>query len=116
MPQPIELVDDKGVSIRLVPAVEFIMGSDTDSDDRNRRHLVYVEAFYMDRYEVTNLLFAACVTAGVCALPHFSKSDFRDRYFGIPEYESFPLPVLYRSWLGLGYSESEIGFSCARTP
>ena len=60
-----EIIDDKGIAMRLVPAGEFTMGSDEDGDTRNSSHRIYLDAFYMDRYEVTNAHYAACVTAGV---------------------------------------------------
>jgi formylglycine-generating enzyme required for sulfatase activity len=52
----------------LVPAGEFIMGSDGDELDRLKasretfgdeipRHRVYLDAFYIDKYEVTNARF-----------------------------------------------------------
>ena len=37
----------------LIPAGEFQMGSDTGNDDERPVHTVYVDAFYMDKYEVT---------------------------------------------------------------
>ena len=80
----------------LVPAGEFIMGSDTDSDNRNSEHRLYLDAFYMDKYEVTNANYEACVTAGVCEPPHFVKSDFRSSYYGNREFDSFP--VIYVDW------------------
>jgi formylglycine-generating enzyme required for sulfatase activity len=68
--------------MRLVPAGEFTMGSDADDalaecqkylpDDCQRdwftdeepAHQVYLDAFYMDTYEVTNARYKACVDAG----------------------------------------------------
>lgn len=38
----------------IVPAGEFIMGSDEAREDTFPQHKVYVDAFEMDRYEVTN--------------------------------------------------------------
>lgn len=93
---PIEMVDDKGVTIRLIPAGEFTMGSDNDSDNRNAVHTVYLDAFYLDKYEVTNATYATCVTAGVCDPPQETKSDFRASYYGNPEYDNFP--VVYVDW------------------
>ncbi|MHB2017107.1 MAG: formylglycine-generating enzyme family protein [Candidatus Xenobia bacterium] len=46
----------------LVPAGEFLMGSNT-VDDEMPAHTQYVDAFYMDRYEVTNRQFADFVKA-----------------------------------------------------
>ncbi len=38
----------------LIPAGEFIMGIDDQRDDCRPQHKVYLPAFYIDRYEVTN--------------------------------------------------------------
>lgn len=92
-----EITDDKGVPMRLVPAGEFTMGTDRDSDNRNFAHRVYLNAFYMDKYEVTNAHYASCVTAGVCEPPQYVKSDFRPSYYGNPNYETFP--VIYVDWM-----------------
>ena len=93
---PTEITDDSGVPMRLVPAGEFTMGSDADDDHRNNAHRVYLDAFYMDRYEVSNARYEACVTAGVCAPPHETKSDYRPGYYGDPRYDNFP--VIYVDW------------------
>ena len=42
-----------GVEMVLLPAGEFTMGSAKGKDDERPPHLVKVEAFYMDRTEVT---------------------------------------------------------------
>ena len=94
---PTDIVDEKGVSMRLVPAGEFTMGSDTDSDNRNHEHRVYLNAFYMDQYEVTNAHYEACVAADVCEPPYFAKSDFRESYYGNPEFDNYP--VIYVDWM-----------------
>jgi formylglycine-generating enzyme required for sulfatase activity len=41
-----------------VPAGEFIMGSDEGDDDEQPVHTVYLDAFYIDKTEVTNAQFA----------------------------------------------------------
>ena len=91
-----ELVDEKGIPMRLVPAGEFTMGSDTDDSHLNPAHRVYLDAFYMDQYEVTNAYYAACVAAGVCDPPQNTKSDFRDTYYGDARFDNFP--VIYVDW------------------
>ncbi len=46
-----ELLDHSTVTI---PAGEFIMGSEAGRDDERPAHLVYLDAYELDRYEVTN--------------------------------------------------------------
>jgi formylglycine-generating enzyme required for sulfatase activity len=103
---PDEMMDN-GVPMRLVPAGEFEMGSDADDalaecqkfrNDCQRDwftneeppHEVYLDAFYMDKYEVTNALYKACEEAGECQPPQDTS-----RYDN-PEYENHP--VVYVNW------------------
>ena len=52
-----------------VPAGEFTMGSNNGESDEQPVHTVYLDSFYIDKYEVTNALFRQCVDAGVCTAP-----------------------------------------------
>ena len=47
----------------LIPAGEFQMGSNSGDFDEKPIHSVYVDAFYMDKYEVTNAQYAAFLNA-----------------------------------------------------
>jgi hypothetical protein len=71
---PATIVGNDGAEMVLVPAGEFIMGSDGDELDRFKasresfgdeipRHRVYLDAFYIDKYEVTNARFQQFVQA-----------------------------------------------------
>lgn len=55
----------------LIPAGCFWMGaSDSEGEpDERPRHKVYVDAFYMDRYEVSAGQYKKCVDAGGCSAP-----------------------------------------------
>ena len=62
----------------LIPAGEFQMGSN-DGDAENFEkpvHTVYIDAFYMDQYEVTNAQYKAFVNAN----PEWQKDRISDRY------------------------------------
>lgn len=50
-----------GGDMVLIPAGEFLMGDTFNEGNTSERpvHAVYVDAFYMDRYEVTNAQYAA---------------------------------------------------------
>jgi formylglycine-generating enzyme required for sulfatase activity len=74
------------VSMVFVPHGEFIMGNNT----------VDLDAFWIDKTEVTNLLYAHCVEAGQCSAPRSSRSNTRALYFGNPEFDDYP--VIYVSW------------------
>lgn len=47
----------------LVPAGEFSMGSDKGDDDEQPIHRVFLDSFYIDKFEVTNGRFAKFVEA-----------------------------------------------------
>lgn len=83
-----------GATLVYIPAGEFLMGSD-DSDlqadsDEKPQHTVYLDAFWIDRTEVTNDRYGQCVQAGQCTEPAHSP-----RYHAI-EYGNHP--VLGISW------------------
>lgn len=93
---PMEIKDIKGVEMVLVPEGEFMMGSENGNDDEKPVHPVYLDAYYIDRYEVTNALYKVCVDSGVCEPPSDIKSNTRASYFANPEFENFP--VIYIDW------------------
>jgi formylglycine-generating enzyme required for sulfatase activity len=93
---PTEITDAKGVSMVLVPAGEFIMGSDNGQADEKPAHQVYLDAFYMDKYEVTNAHYQACVNAGACFPPSSIKSFTHPSYFGNQEFDNYP--VIWMNW------------------
>jgi len=51
----------------LVPEGEFIMGSKNGTEDEKPVHRVYLDEFYIDKYEVTNEQYTQCVEAGLCS-------------------------------------------------
>jgi len=48
------------------------------NDDEKSHHTVYLDAFWIDKYEVTNALYKKCVDAGKCTAPSERKSFTRD--------------------------------------
>jgi serine/threonine-protein kinase len=81
--------------MRLVPAGKFTMGSENGQSDERPVHTVYLDAFYMDKYEVTNARYAACVADGACTPPHESSSTLSS-YYGSPQYADYP--VIHVDW------------------
>ena len=60
---PVEIIEAKGVSMRLVPAGEFEMGNDHGKPDQMPAHNVYLDSFYIDKNEISNALFQKFVDA-----------------------------------------------------
>ena len=58
---PAQVVGRDGAPMVLVPAGEFLMGS--NDEDAESPHRVYLDAFYIDTYEVTNTRFQQFVQA-----------------------------------------------------
>lgn len=100
------IIGDDGAEMVLIPAGEFLMGSDDDeaSDNENPVHPVYVDAFYMDKYLVTNAQYKVFVDAN----PQWRKDLIPDAYhdrFYLHHWNggSYPdgkgnHPVTYVSW------------------
>jgi sulfatase modifying factor 1 len=64
MPQPPgEIVGKDGAPMVLIPVGEFTMGSDKGDDDEQPIHKVFLDSFYIDKFEVTNGRFAKFVEA-----------------------------------------------------
>jgi serine/threonine-protein kinase len=93
-----------------VPAGEFTMGSDdieakvTIEGGRAYPeipvHTVYLDGYWIDKYEVTNAQYALCLDAGVCPPLHLNSSETRPEYFRNPEYADYP--VIWTSWYMAG--------------
>ena len=90
----------------LIPAGEFEMGSDNSraSPDEQPVHTVYVDAFYMDKYTVTNAAYKRFVDAN----PEWQKGRIDARfhdgpYLALWNGDTYPVgkadhPVTYVSW------------------
>lgn len=60
---PATLIGKDGAPMVLVPAGEFLMGSEQGDDDEQPVHRVFLDSFYLDTFEVTNGRFAKFVEA-----------------------------------------------------
>ncbi|MBN1179858.1 MAG: formylglycine-generating enzyme family protein [Anaerolineae bacterium] len=85
-----------------MPAGPFSMGCSVDLSpihcdvDAQPIHTVYIDSFYIDRTEVTNAQYRACVAARVCPPPISVESATRPDYYTNPAYNNYP--VIYVSW------------------
>ena len=98
----------------LIPAGEFQMGSsDSDAYEEEKPvHTVYIDAFYMDKYEVTNAQYKAFIDAN----PEWRKDRIPGQYHdgGYLKHwngNNYPIgkgdhPVVYVSWYAaMAYAE-----------
>ncbi len=76
----------------------FAMGTDDrHHPEAGPLHDVTVSPFSLDRLEVSNALWAACVRCGTCTLPDEDGSfTGREPYYGNEEFDDHP--VIYVSW------------------
>ena len=56
---PVEITTPSGAAMILLPGGEFTMGSASGADDESPPHRVTISAFVMDKFEVTQEMYAA---------------------------------------------------------
>jgi len=86
-----------------VPAGSFLQGCDLNNPvtgactgDDLPLHQVFLDSYWIDETEVSNLKYDQCVTAGACTPPTDTVSRTRGWYYGNPAFDRFP--VIYVSW------------------
>ncbi len=83
----------------MVPAGDFVMGSRGDPyafRHETPQQRVYLDAYWIDRTEVTNALYARCAAAAACQPPRQARSATRMDYYANAQFADYP--VLYVSW------------------
>jgi formylglycine-generating enzyme required for sulfatase activity len=78
------------MTLLLVPAGEFRMGSEIGLTDEQPVHTVFLDAYWIDRSEVTNAMYRLCVQSGSCNQPSSTS------YFADLSYSDHP--VAFVSW------------------
>ena len=81
-----------------VPEGSFPMGCDpahnggySCESDALPLHTVYLDAYWIDRTEVSNAQYAQCVAAGSCTPPRTAASSTRTSYYGNATYADYPV-------------------------
>lgn len=127
---PPQITDNKNVPMSLIPEGEFSMGDMIDDamaeckthlndcqqnwfENSSPSHIIHLDSYYIDTYEVTNSHYKACVDAGICTPPKSNSSYTRSNYYGNPQYNDYPVIYVdlgmaknYCRWRG-GYLPSE---------
>ena len=80
-----------GMVLVYVPEGEFNMGHTDFPGDPGFVHTVYLDAYWIDRTEVTNGMYSLCILAGVCRPPASSASSTHSEYFGNSQYVDYPV-------------------------
>ena len=97
-------LDSPNPGMVFIPAGEFQMGSSKGNSDEKPIHTVFLDAFYMDKYEVTNAEYKKFVDAN----PQWRKDqiprEYHDGYY-LADWmaDNYPAekenhPVVYVSW------------------
>jgi formylglycine-generating enzyme required for sulfatase activity len=85
-----------GMTLVYIPAGEFRMGFQGQESDEKPVHVVYLDSFWIDQTEVTNTMYALCVSDGECNRPASFSSATRGSYYGNTEFGEYP--VIFVSW------------------
>ena len=86
-----------GMTMLLVPAGSFNMGSSGFYPNEIPVHAVSLDAYWIDQTEVTNAMYAKCVSAGACKAPTGSGSfSHPTKYYDGEQYSNYP--VIYVDW------------------
>lgn len=79
-----------------IPSGEFLMGSETGETNELPVHKVYLDAYWIDKYEVTNAAYKRCVDDDKCSPPSDGSIYLIQSNYGIPEFNDYP--VTYVNW------------------
>jgi serine/threonine-protein kinase len=89
-----------GMILVYVPAGPFLIGSKKGEEgavfNEQPQRTVTLDAFWIDQTEVTNAMYALCVTAGACQPPLKMGSSTRVTYYNDAEFRNFP--AIFVSW------------------
>ena len=90
------MTGEDGMTLLYVPGGEFRMGSEANSDSEMPVHPVYLDAYWIDKTEVTNKQYTGCVSGGGCTPPSNNNSNTHTSYFGNNQFDDYP--VIYVNW------------------
>ncbi len=94
-------ITEDGAHMMLIPAGSFLMGSNDGEEDEKPAHTIYLDAFYIDEFEVTNAQYAKFLNSYLKLTEIEPRYLFDSKYCLIEEEAGF-----YRS--RAGYEEHPV--------
>jgi toxoflavin biosynthesis protein ToxD len=97
-----------GAEMVLIPAGEFVMGlpPSESGSEKNPLRKIYLNSFFIDKYEVTNVLYRKCVAAGACKEPSlltdYAETIFDDGKKWYKDNSMANFPVVGLTWRQAG--------------
>ena len=95
-----------GMVMVYVPEGNFSMGSNYETNE-GPVHTVYLDAYWIDRTEVTNAMYALCQGEGACWWEECYMSRLDSNYYSDPQFSDYPVACMswyrardYCSWAG----------------
>ncbi len=95
-PIPAQITDGFGASMVFVPAGPFLLGAENEDPDEAPVREIWLDAFYIDQFEVSNQNYKECVRAGACSEPSKFESDTLFSYYDDDAFRNYP--VIFVSW------------------
>jgi eukaryotic-like serine/threonine-protein kinase len=90
------LIDKDGMTLVFVQQGEFNMGNSDGEGDEQPVRTVFLNSYWIDKTEVTNIMYKQCVSAGACVPPTNFSSSTRSSYYNDPAFNEYP--VIYVTW------------------
>jgi formylglycine-generating enzyme required for sulfatase activity len=91
----IQVSPKDGMEMVYVPAGDFSMGSLAGTSDEQPVHTITLDAYWIDKTEVTNVMYSQCVQSGPCLKP-YNQSNTHFNYYPDPQFANYP--VLNLKW------------------
>jgi formylglycine-generating enzyme required for sulfatase activity len=85
-----------GMIMVYVPEGNFWMGKNDGNNDERPMRQVFLDAYWIDRTEVTNRMYRACVEDGGCLGPAEINSATHQEYYTDAQYDDYP--VVHVNW------------------